>query len=698
MLEVLSCVATEHDPVFTLLAALVCVSGTFLTFRLFARVKRAEDTLRWLWLMLAGLIGGATAWSTHFVAMLGYETTLLLGYDPALTVASFALVILTTSVGFYIAALDSPSWRAEAGGAVVGAGIAAMHYVGIHALQIQGSFQWHWGYVVASFVFVVLFSAVAFNQIARPTAHMFRYSGKLAFILGIVALHYTGMTALTIVPNAWVEPAVSLLSSSLLAAAVIAVMAILGLVAMITYMIDLQNARHAGERYRHLALHDPLTGVENRAGLEEHIETLTATYAGDTSRIAVVAIDLNRFKEINDVHGHAAGDQVLRVFAARASEALQEGEFLARFGGDEFVAVKHPVYSRREAAAFGARLLDVAQQGIEWKESALSVSGSAGYALYPEDARSASALIECADIAMYHAKAEAGPKVVAYDKGLGVANRERSALAMDLAGAVERGEFELYYQPQNDIATREVTGYEALIRWHHPALGMVSPDSFIPVAEETGRIVEIGAWALRDACREAAGWEKPLSIAVNVAAAQLASDEFVGLVASVLEETGLAPHRLELEITESGIIGDVPHALHMVRQLKKLGVRIAMDDFGTGYSSLATLQNFPFDKIKIDREFVGNLGTNEHSAAIIKAAIILATSLEKTVVAEGVESEEHMTFLSSVGCNTVQGFLFGRPQPVGTITWPTGQETADAATTLRTFVGSLPKETQSKAS
>ncbi|MCI5075804.1 EAL domain-containing protein [Oricola sp.] len=647
---------------------------------------------------LAGIIGGATAWSTHFVAMLGYQTTLLIGYNAVLTVASLALVVVTTSIGFYIAAYCRVSWRAEAGGAVIGAGIALMHYVGLHALEVQGDFVWEWGYVIASFAFAILFSALALNQATRPTTYMFRYSGKLAFVLGIVALHFTGMTALTIVPHALVMPSTTVLSPSLLAGGVIAVMLILGLVAMITYMIDLQNARHAGERYRHLALHDPLTGVENRAGLEEHIETLMTAYSGDTARIAVVAIDLNRFKEINDVHGHAAGDQVLRVFAARASEALRDGEFLSRFGGDEFVAVKHPVYSRRDAAAFAARLLAVAQRGIEWKDTTLSVSGSAGYALYPEDARSPAGLIEYADIAMYHAKSHGEVNAVAYDPSLAAANRERSVIAMDLSGAVERGEFELYYQPQNDVATREVLGYEALIRWHHPTLGMVSPAVFIPVAEETGQITHIGAWALLDACREAASWEKPLTVAVNVAAAQLASEEFVRLVREILLETGLEPHRLELEMTESGIIGDVPHALHMVRQLKKLGVRIAMDDFGTGYSSLATLQNFPFDKIKIDREFIGNLGSNQHSAAIIKAAVILGASLDKTVVAEGVESEEHMTFLEEVGCNTVQGYLFGKPQPVSAILRPQKPAEADPGLQLKSFAEALPAEQLSAAS
>lgn len=666
MLNVLSCVVVDHNFLFTVIAALICVTGSVLTLQLFSRVRRSQDVLKNLWLALAGLMGAATFWSTHFVAMLGYKSSVMIGYDAPLTILSLVIAVATTTAGFYLAASTSSSWRIEAGGAIVGGGVAVMHYVGMFALEMYGHIQWDGAYVAASVILAVLFGMLAVNRVARPVTRFCRSGGVVALVLGVVSLHFTGMTAMNIVPHAIVLTNNHFMSPTVLAACVVLVTSLLGLITAITYFIDMQNARSAGERYRHLALHDPLTGVGNRGGLEDHLEQLLAAHPGSAARIAVVTIDFDRFKEINDVHGHAAGDELLRTFASRASEALVAGEYLARFGGDEFVAVKHPVYTRKESDAFAQKMLDIAGLDVEWNGKSLSSSASVGYALYPDHAKTPAALVECSDLAMYSAKSGGVRGVVAFNQGHATAKRNRSALAMDLVGAVQRGEFELYYQPQNDTISREIIGYEALIRWNHPERGIVSPAEFIPIAEDNNRlIVEIGAWALRTACAEAASWRRPRTIAVNVAAAQLASNDFVPLVAEVLKETGLAPERLELEITESGIIGDLPHALNIIRQLKSLGVSIAMDDFGTGYSSLSTLQNFPFDKIKIDREFVRNLEDNEHSAAIVRATIILGDSLNKKILAEGVETEQQMAFLKDVGCSAVQGYLFGRPEPVG---------------------------------
>jgi EAL domain-containing protein (putative c-di-GMP-specific phosphodiesterase class I) len=265
---------------------------------------------------------------------------------------------------------------------------------------------------------------------------------------------------------------------------------------------------------------------------------------------------------------------------------------------------------------------------------------------------------------MHRAKAAGGNTALCYDADKDEQTRDRSALAMDLHNALRNGEFELFYQLQNDVTTREVTGTEVLLRWNHPIRGMVPPIEFIPIAEGTGQIREIGAWIIRTACREAASWPKPVKIAVNVAPVQLSDSNFPDVVAHALKESGLEPSRLELEITETGIVADTAHALQIIHQLKRLGVGIAMDDFGTGYSSLATLQAFPFDKIKIDREFIKDLGGNKQSEAIVKATIILGESLDIPVLAEGVETEDHLDFLAAQGCNQVQGFLFGRPMPV----------------------------------
>lgn len=661
MISVLSCITFEHDPLNTILALLVCILGSVVTMRLFARVRRTEHLVKYVWLFLAGLIGGATIWSAHFIAMLGYETAVILGYEPRLTMLSLLIAVVTTTSGFFIASGTRNSVLIEGGGLIVGAGIALMHYTGIAAIQMDGTIAWNTNYVIASIVVACVFGIVATNRIARPVTRFCKHGGMTSFMTAIVALHFTGMAAMSIVPGARTANVGDAVSGGLLLVIVMFVTGLLIMTAVAAYVIDLQNARQAGERYRHLALHDPLTGVANRTGLEEHLGDVLDARRDDTARVAVVALDLDRFKEVNDVFGHAAGDELLRTFTGRVRRALGPGEFLARFGGDEFVAVKDPVYTPREAQAFCRRLIEIACEPVEWEGTSLVVSGSAGFSMFPDDARSTQSLIERADLAMYASKNAGRSNVSRYDASMEEATRERSVLAMDLERALAANQFIVHYQPQNDAVSRQIMGYEALIRWKHPERGMVPPDQFIPIAEENGLVVEIGNWVLREACRQAVGWRGGQKVAVNVAAAQLSRVDFPKLVHEVLLDTGLPAARLELEITESGIIADVPHALHVVRQLKNLGVSIAMDDFGTGYSSLATLQNFPFDKIKIDREFIKNVDENEQSAAIVRATVILAASLKKTVLAEGVETEAHMKFLESVGCNAVQGFLFGKP-------------------------------------
>jgi diguanylate cyclase (GGDEF)-like protein len=387
----------------------------------------------------------------------------------------------------------------------------------------------------------------------------------------------------------------------------------------------------------------------------------------DAPGIAVLSFDLDRFKDVNDVHGHAAGDAVLRGVAERMSKVLGEGEFIARMGGDEFVALSHNLAGDNAASAFASRLIEAIIKPVEWEGRNLLVGTSVGISRYPADAPKPEELLAQADLAMYRAKAVGSNAVRHYEPAMDDAARDRSALAMDMRQGIERNEFELYYQYQNNSLTRDIIGLEVLLRWHHPVRGMVPPAEFIPIADRNGFIHELGDWVLRTACQQAACWKNPLRIAVNVAPGQLANVNLAARVHEILLETGLEPSRLELEITEYGIIADHQNALRIIRQLKQLGVKIAMDDYGTGYSSLTTLQNFPFDKIKIDRAFIDGVTTNRQSAAIVRSTIILADSLGIPVLAEGVEREEHMDFLLQEGCPQVQGYLFGRPMPLSEI-------------------------------
>jgi diguanylate cyclase len=666
MLKVLSCITTDHSYGLLALATLVCVLGSILTVRLYARVQRSVGMQKLNWLFTSGVVGGSTIWMTHFIAMLSFNPPLAHAYEPTLTMASLAAAIGVTILGFLVTATGKPGFHIELGGGIVGAGIAIMHYTGMAGYQIAGRLEWDSGYYAASVFLGIGFGALAMSRIARPVTRFCPYDGILALILAITTMHFTGMSAITIIPDSLIVTSADVIPDSLLTVMVATIGVMMALGAS-TYAIDLHSTRGAAERFRHLSLHDPLTGLPNRVALGDYLQEIILRGKDDTPRIAVLSFDLDRFKDVNDVHGHAAGDAVLRGVAERMTKALGEGEFIARMGGDEFVALTSNLSTDSDASAFASRLIAAVVRPVAWEGKNLLVGTSVGISLYPDDAHTPEELLAQADLAMYRAKAIGSNAIRHYEPTMDDAARNRSALAMDMRQGIERNEFELYYQYQNNSLTRDVIGLEVLLRWHHPTRGMVPPAEFIPIADKNGFIHELGDWVLRAACEQAASWKNPLKIAVNVAPGQLANVDLAARVHEILQETGLEPSRLELEITESGIIADQQNALRVIRQLKLLGVEIAMDDYGTGYSSLTTLQNFPFDKIKIDRAFIGGVTTSRQSAAIVRSTIILADSLGIPVLAEGVEREEHMDFLLNEGCPQVQGYLFGKPMPLSEI-------------------------------
>ena len=364
---------------------------------------------------------------------------------------------------------------------------------------------------------------------------------------------------------------------------------------------------------------------------------------------------------MNDIYGHSTGDQALRLAAERMSIKLKRGEFLGRVGGDEFVIVQSQADQPAAAAALAARLIDSFEVPFEVEDTPTSIGASIGIAIYPHDGRAAEQLLANADMALYRAKNSGRGRACFFEPEMDMAVRRRRRLAQELKTALTERQFELYYQPQVRVPAGEIFGFEALLRWQHPEHGLVEPGEFIPIAEESGLIVPIGEWALRTACREAANWPKPYKVGVNLSPRQLQQANFAGIVHRILLETGLSPARLELEVTETTLFVDLQRALDVLRALRALGVSIAMDDFGTGYSSLSSLQAFPFDKIKIDRQFVEHLGERTQAAMIVKSVLGLGKSLDIPVLAEGVETQEQLEFLNSVACEEVQGYLFGRP-------------------------------------
>jgi diguanylate cyclase (GGDEF)-like protein len=425
---------------------------------------------------------------------------------------------------------------------------------------------------------------------------------------------------------------------------------------------DITERVQSEARIAHLAFHDPLTDLPNRAAFNDHIEKAFRSAAADGGGFSVLCIDLDRFKEINDVYGHSTGDRFLTEIGQRLRSAC-EGAFLARIGGDEFTIVSSGVTQPAGAEELCQRLSAAMDAPFCVDEYEITGGFTVGVSVYPRDGADVNTLVANAEAALYRAKAEQRGTIRFFEPAIDRQIREKRSLQQDIAQALEKDELKLYFQPQA-LTSGEIFGFEILVRWQHPVRGMVSPGLFIPLAEETGEIQAIDEWVLREACREAASWPNPLSIAVNLSPVDFRRGDVVSMILGVLLETGLNPKRLEIEITEGVLIEDFDRAISILRRIKNLGVRIAMDDFGTGYSSLSYLQAFPFDKIKIDQSFIAKIGRNFEASAIIHAILGLGRALSLPVIAEGVETEEQRAFLAKEGCNEVQGYLIGRPGPL----------------------------------
>ena len=427
---------------------------------------------------------------------------------------------------------------------------------------------------------------------------------------------------------------------------------------------DVTDAVRAEEQIKYMAGHDPLTGLPNRTLLREKIDRELAA-SGKTT--ALLCLDLDRFKEVNDTLGHAVGDLLLKAVADRLTACLREGDSIARLGGDEFVVFQADVESRDQASTLARRIVDVVDRTFIIDGKPIHIGVSIGIAMAPGDGDIADSLLRHADTALYRAKANGRGTFCFFETAMDANREERRKLEFDLQQALESEQFEIYYQPQVATDSERVVGFEALLRWHHPERGLVSPAEFIPLAEESGLIVPIGEWVLRQACKDAASWPANISVAVNLSPLQFRSQTLAHMVVSALDDAGLPASRLELEITESVLLTDNDTVLTTLHHIRSLGVRIAMDDFGTGYSSLSYLRLFPFDKIKIDQSFIRELGNSKDCAAIVKAVVDLGASLGITTTAEGVETSDQLSRVREQGCSEIQGYLFGKPLPLSSV-------------------------------
>jgi diguanylate cyclase (GGDEF)-like protein len=784
MLRVWNCIELQHDWRQILLAAAVCFLSSLAAVNLFTRARTALPDTRLAWLITAGAVTGFGTWATHFIAMLAYTPGFELHYDLIITACSLVASAVMTTAGFAIALFNRTKRNALAGGAVIGLGIACMHYMGMASLRIPAIIQWMPDLVTVSVVGGMVIAALAILVAQTADRPGKLLVAALLLTLAICVHHFVAMGAIDLTYNAAAAENQSLLSPielSLAIAAFTAAVVIAGLVVAVTdqrtrrsmskrnlqldaalnnmeqglcmysadgllelwnesYMrmynippakmfagttedqvlairaaagtlfvdmdsyemkmrtaladrvpssqtAELPDGRAINVRYRpmknggwvathaditdrklsearivHLARHDPITDLPNRVAFNEHLARVFKEASAGHGSFAIARIDIDRFRETNDVYGQATGDAVLAELAKRLAQACN-GAFLARPSGDIFSIVSHLGAEPQTAEDLCARLSSILDNTFQIDGQHVNVRCSIGISVYPQDGQDIEALIAHADLALDRAKAEERGTIRFFEAAMDQHIREKRLLQRDLAVAVENKQFQLYFQPQ---ATTEgaVVAFEVLLRWRHPERGIISPTVFIPLAEESGLIGAIDEWVAREACREAATWVNPLSIAINLSPVNFQRGDVPGMLAAVLAETGLCPKRVEIEITEGVLIDDFAGAIAILHAVKELGVRVAMDDFGTGYSSLSYLQAFPFDKIKIDQTFVANLEDNPQSAAIVHAIIGLGRSLKLPVIAEGVETVAQMSFLAAEGCAEIQGFLIGRPQPI----------------------------------
>ncbi len=437
---------------------------------------------------------------------------------------------------------------------------------------------------------------------------------------------------------------------------------------LIAVIEDVTERKKSEQRIAFMAHHDALTGLANRAAVAQKIEDAAARHRRWGDPFTVLLLDLDRFKNVNDTLGHSAGDALLREAATRLKALLRETDVLARLGGDEFAVIQASETDQREAASrLADRIIEIIAKPFNIDGNEVNIGTSIGIALAPEHGTNPDSLLKMADMALYSAKSAGRNGYRFFDPDMGAAANARHALENELRRAVQQNELELHYQPIVDTKTRRICAAEALVRWRHPTKGMIFPDKFIPLAEDTGVIVQIGEWVLHRACADAANWPSGIKIAVNLSPVQFRKTNLSSIVMAALAQSGLPAERLELEITETALIESATECLPALHNFKNAGIAIALDDFGTGYSSLSQLTMFPFDRIKIDKSFTQNLTKRSECAAIISAALTLAQTLDIATTAEGIETVEQYQILRLAGVTSLQGYLFKRPCPLAEI-------------------------------
>jgi diguanylate cyclase len=652
-----------HHQLLVMVAGAVCLFGTWVGMRHFARARATVGSIRYGWLFMASVGTGAALWASTFISILALDPSLNTGFEPVATGIVLVIAIVACLAGFEIGSRHF-TLGPELGGLVMGVGVLGMHFIGLKAWHIAGATEWNAYGVSMTLVLGLGLSALSVSRANRPVTRWCRHGAAIVLAFMICAMHYMLTVTTLAIPDPSIALPSYLIPADLLGYAVVgAVLLVMGS-SFSTYIIDLRSRTESADRIHQLSFNDTMTGLPNRIAFNERLSFDAAEAHEQAQKLAALSIDIDGFKDVNDVLGHSAGDLLLIEVAARMRKVLGPGEFLARQSGDEFLGLQMSDNHPHDAQAFAERVAGVFARPFQVQDQSVTLTASIGYSIFPTDTPERDQVLSNAKLAMHRGKSKQRGLICKYHRQMDDAARARRALARDLQIAVGRNELALHYQLQTSLNDGRICGAEALMRWQHPIRGMISPAEFIPLAEETEAIVAMGEWALRTACRDAGGGKIPGTVAVNLSPVQFGREDLAEMIHAILLETGLSPLRLEVEVTESTIMSDQSRGLHTLRKLKAMGISVAMDDFGTGYSSLATLHAFPFDKIKLDQSFVKRLPGDAAAAAIVRTVLALGKSLGIPVLAEGIETKGQWQFLVGEGCDKGQGYLFARPVPL----------------------------------
>ncbi len=676
----------SYTPWLVVVSLLVAILASFTALDMANRVTTAPSSrISVLWLFGGGCAMGLGIWSMHFIGMLAFRLPIPLGYDLGLTAASLLAAIASSIFALWLVSRPTlPHSRLALGGLLMGCGIASMHYIGMSAMLMRPGIEYHSGWFILSVIVAVAASWVALFVAFRLRHNDTRLHHRIvpAVLLGvaIVGMHYTGMAAAQFPANSVCGAAAGdgLQTQWLGALVMVLTIGILAVVLLVSWLDQRQQAQLLRLRNQRLrsslddaeaelsqaALHDPLTHLPNRLLLQQHIDQALVDAELRGGRFAVMFMDLDGFKQVNDAYGHQTGDSLLVAVASRTRQLLRPTDVLARLGGDEFVLVIG-IENDEDVATVANRIIQSIGKGNLVPGHELQITASIGIAICPDHAATERQLMGYADAAMYQAKEAGRNAYVVFAEWMSDSAEQQFRLLADLRRAIELNQLFLQYQPKVRVSTHQVSGAEALIRWQHPEQGLIPPDRFIRLAERSGVINDIGRWALNEACRQLRRWHDAghdnWSVSVNLSPIQFGSPYLLQEVSDALDIHRVEPRRLVLEITESAVMRDTETSLRLLQSLARLGVGISIDDFGTGYSSLLYLKRLPATEIKIDHAFVRDLENSSEDVVIVSAIVALGHALDMDIVAEGVETAGQRAYLERLGCDFLQGYLLGRP-------------------------------------